>query len=113
MTTPDSSFKASDARTLRAPDPSCYLVIRWTINSRTIRETVNSIGITSFLRAVAPRGGWGRREFGRCAIERVSLTRPVYRALGRDRPNAREDLRHLRQAVTIRAWTVASYPWTR
>jgi len=39
-----------------------------------------SIVITSFLRAVAPRGGWRRREFGRCAIERVSLTRPVYRA---------------------------------
>jgi hypothetical protein len=78
--------------------------------SSTISATAFSIGITSFLRAVAPRGGWSRREFGRCAIERVSLTEPVYRAKSRNRSQAREMLQRLREVVTIPRRAVASYP---
>jgi hypothetical protein len=78
--------------------------------SSTINATTSSIGITSFLRAVAQRDGWSRREFGRCAIERVSLTEPVYRVESRNRPGAREILQRLRQVVTIPRSAVASYP---
>ncbi|HKG03651.1 MAG TPA: hypothetical protein VKB03_10740 [Conexibacter sp.] len=80
-------------------------------SNSTIIATIISIAITSFLRAVAPRNGWSRREFGRCAIERVSLIGPVYRVESRIRPGAREILQRLREVVTIPRSAVASYPW--